>query len=642
MIKISSVQVNDKASRVYGDFVEKTAFNVNVDPAMILGSLAGGYTANAVYNKKKDQYLQEQANQQRIENNSYSQIEALLNNLKIVFTPINVIYSVNGQVFEIISADEMTPHMRQAFIQKDAPYFRDLLMHKINMEIQLAEQAFAQRLLASSGYTPSTAKESNYVSKQAHFLQLEENEFQEMVKTASVGTEEVRLSISPNFDSLRPFYQTDFFFNPKELTKVASVFDLFSHENVEDIGLHRINSEINVGFLPDRVVYVWNGQLIEQMSLLQMNEKGFAAFQRKDKQFFIELFRDHSKALSKTLQQPLPESTPPPPTVQEEPEEEQKASEDDDVVGLLSRLEKTADALEDIVENLVEAEFPVMEREQLRYFTDPDIHPVAYDRIMTDKYGAKWPQYEMESLFKQIEIDFHLEESGISDNPLNKLMILHAVSHPDHAVYQAPLSFEKFVRGVNSKDIQFEEFQGNLAFEEIMFGLEVAKAYGGEEVYFEFHSDIAAYVAEELMNAGVRYVSTQLFDETNSAEKDFFDSVNGFLMRKWKEHDAQGVLEDEEIESIYTSSLQIIEIAEEILTKYAESISVDEPYESVDTIITEENLLDGVEADKRNGVKNMAQETVLAQFMTALFLEYKHQELEYIFSKLEEEGGVNG
>ena len=622
-----------EASRVYGDFAEKVAFNVSIDPANVLGSIAGGYTANHYYNKSKDKRDEKERAGRTLENNTYSQVENIMKDLKIVFTPINVIYSVNGQVFEIIKTDEMNPYMKNAFRKKDADYFRNLLLNKVNMEIQLAEQAFAQRLLSAGGYNQQ-AKLATYTAKQEAFSKLAEEEMGDLIKTAGTGLPSSPLRIQVSFDSLRPFSNNETFFNPNEISKVASIFSVFDTDSTTDVKLKRINNEVNVGFLPDRVVYTWNGQLIEQMSLLHMNEEGYKAFQAKDKQFFIELFRKHTTETSKMLTKEERKAVPPAATPDSNPPARFDTFMDDE-----AELDKDAASLEDIIEDVVEEEFPVIEREAINIFQDPDIHPIAYDIVLDNRYGDNWTEHEIESILKQIEIDFELRD-GIAEMPLNKISILHAISSDEHAMYQAPLTFEKFIRGMVSKSILFEEFQGNLSFEEIMFGLEVAKSYDGNEVFLEFHDNISSYIAEELMNEGVRFVSDQLYDETNPSEKDFFTSVNGYLLRKWKERDSHGILDEDEIDRQHTMTVQINEIAHEVLSHFAEQIQVTDPYASIKSIILNEGLVEMVDRDFRNGVINAATETIVSHFMTSLYIEYKFQELTYIIEKLSEEGVI--
>ncbi|MGE7305837.1 hypothetical protein ACQKJG_18610 [Priestia megaterium] len=639
-----------QASRVYGDFTEKVAFNVSIDPTSVLSSIAGGYAATHVYNKKRGQYLdkkqaqaQQEEKQNTIEKNPYSQVEDVLKNLKIVFTPINVLYTLNGQAFDIIQADEMTPQMKQAFVKQDGDYFRNLLVNKMNMEIQLAEKALMQRLIAANGY--GEYKEATFSAKQDLLTKVAEEEFEPMVKTASEGLEGRKLNIPVNFNDLRPFNKSAVLLDPRQVEKVAGVFDLFQGDDEQQISVDRLNNEINVGFLPDRVVYLWNGQLIEQLTLLHMNEEGYEAFKNQDKEFFIDFFRKHTKELSAKLQD-------------ENESFEQQASFKNTEPGNLwiggtsdshgemqvedmeeDEVDKEAAALEDIVDDIVEDEFPVIERDDINVFEDADIHPLVYDRLLTSRYGKKWSNYETEALLKQLELDFDLKE-GLSDNPLNKISILRAISSPEHAMYQTPLTFEKFMRGMNSKSVLFDTFQGNLAFEEIVFGLEVAKAYDGDEVFLEFHDKIAPYVSEELMNANVRFVSQQLFDEDNPSEKEFYDRVNSFLMRKWKERDASGLTDDKQIETQHIMTEQITEIVDDIISNYAEQLEPDNPYVTTENIINKYNLTSMIPQDNVKGVINMVKETVVAHLMTAIFVEYKHQEFDYLTDKLEKEGVI--
>lgn len=621
MITIPNYKVSE-ASAVYGDYgAEKVAFQLNVNPADVLGAIAGGYASNATYNKKKDQAEQAQQQSQKIENDSYSQIQNLMQNLKIVFTPINVIFSVNGQVFDIIQASEMNAYMKQAFVQKDDDYFRNILMNKINMELQMAEQAFSQRLLSAGGYGEQ-AKEASYADKQEALTKIAEEQFDSMVKTASTGLEEINLSIDPSFDSLRPFDKSEVFFRPSEFKKVANIFEALghhgeSHTPSQDVGIHRFNSEINVGFLPDRVVFLWNGQLVDQLSLLHMNEEGYEAFRNRDKEFFINLFKKNTVEVDKEVHHPSSESTPPPAPTEEEDRPKSAA----------------------VIEVEDDEEY-VPESSNTDIFQATDIHPVIYDMVLTDRYG-NWSRFEVEALMKQIEVDFKLE-NGIAENPFNKICALHAILHPDSAMFFAPFTFEKFMRAMNSKVVFFEDWQGNLSLEDILFGLDIAKAYCGEEVFWQMNDDVPAYVSEELMNVGIRFVNKNLYDVSNPSEKIFFDEVNGYLARKWKDFDAQGIVEEDEIEQHHVLTEQIAEIGNEVINDHLDDIDMSNPYVSVQSAIRENGLVDSIDFEYRGAVLSMAKESAVMNLMAALFLDFKHRELVSTEGRLKEEGVIRG
>lgn len=633
MITIPNYKVSE-ASAVYGDYgAQKVAFTINVNPADVLGAIAGGYTSNTIYNKKKDQAEQAQQQSQKIENDSYAQIQNLMQNLKIVFTPINVIFSVNGQVFDIIQASEMNPYMKQAFLQKDGDYFRNLLMNKINMELQMAEKAFSQRLLTAGGYGEQ-AKEANYTDRQEALFKVAEEQFDSMVKTASSGLEGINLSINPSFDSLRPFDKSEVFFRPNEFKKVAGIFGVLGHhENPgqQDVGLHRFNSEINVGFLPDRVVFLWNGQLVDQLSLLHMNEQGYEAFRNRDKEFFINLFKKNTIDTDKELHKPIgidPDDL--------NPEDAEKIRGNRPKGRNLAEPEEEKTAA--IIEEVIEDDIP--ETSNTDIFQNPDIHPVVYDMVLTDRYG-NWSRFETEALLKQIEIDFKLEH-GIAENPFNKICSLQSILHPDSAVFFAPFSFEKFIRAMNSKSVYFEDFQGNLLLEEILFGLEIAKTYCGEEIFWQMNENVAAYVSEELMKSQIRHVNKNLYDASNPAEKSFFDDVNGYLMRKWKEYDAKGIFNDDEIDQHHILTEQIVEIANEVIDDYLDEIDMNDPYVSVTNIIVDNNLLESVDSEYKRAIRNMVKGQVVEQLLSALFLDYKNRELVHTEGDLKEEGVIRG
>lgn len=682
MIKIAKVEVKE-ASRVYGDYVEKRAFELNLNPAAILGSVAGGYAATNVYRNKKEEAAEAEREQRRIENDSYAQVENVLNDLQIVFTPINVIYKVNDQVFEIIQVKEMTPHMRSAFVQKDHDYFKGILMNKINMEVQLAEKAFAQRLLNSQGFGSQT-NDTMYTSQQEKLSTFEEDTIDGLIKEAQEELSDVSLAISPTFDDLRPFSQSEFFFNRNELEKVAGIFSIFQRDPVEDINMRRFSREVNVGFLPDRVVFTWNGQVVEQLSLLKMNETGYEAFRKRDKNFFLNLFHDHTKEIQDELHDEVHSEEEK--TAEEQPSEdieeevadesEETESFDEEEISkmeewyafylenpnldalseeydldsederdfdkyLQDRLydeEKLASEEEETDEEDYEDETTPIERENVNIFRDGDIHPMVYSFILERKYGAGWMDLEAEALIKQIEIDYDLTD-GLTDNPYNKILLLHTLASDDHALFMSPLTFEKFVRGMNSKDILFQQYQGNVSLEEMMFAFEIAKAFDGDEFYFGIQDKVHEYVSEELFNDGVRVVSEHVYDESNPAEKDFFETVNGLLLRKWRELDSQGVTDDTILSHLENETHLINELTEEILAFYTDEIDMENPYDSVNDIIQGRGLLhDTPASDRRTSIVNMVFENVFVHLTTVVSLMYRQNELNALMDKLSKEG----
>lgn len=599
LITIDKFEIKD-ASRVYAELTEKVAFQVNVDPATVTGAIAGSYIATKKYQSEKDKAEPKPS----IENGSYKQVQDLLNNLKIVFTPINVIFSVNGQVFEIIKVNEMSPTMREAFVQKNGEYFKQLLMNKINMELQMAEQVFSQNLLQANG--AAQLKEASYVTQQSQLLSVEEESFE---KVASDMTEKLAtfdsLEIPLNFDSIRPFdrYASEM----EAIEKVAGVFDYFKRNQADSLDLGDLKANVKIGFLPDRVVFLYQGQLLEQMSVMQMDEPAYKAFEEKDKNYFFDVFNS-------------------------------KAKETSDLNGALYRkeknesTEKTAASLEEVVEELTE-ELP--EKGDIKLFEDGNVHPLVYDRVLSNKYGKNWVGYELEAIIKQIEVDFKLEK-GLSSIPLQKIAMLHAMSSTNSSVFDTAFLFEKFVRIMSNKEVYFEEFQGNVAFEEIMFGLEIAQAYLDDDVYLDFPISIAEYVAEELYQDDIRFVSDQLYDETKEGEREFFKTVNGYLMRKWKDLDSKNIEEEDVINLHHRFTESIVTCSDKVVRNFAEYIADGGDFiGNIKKILNDQHIIDLAPESKRDVVLNVASETVRRQFFGAMYLELKRDDFEATMLKLE-------
>lgn len=615
MLKLANVQIKE-GGHVWGDMAEKVAFDVAVEPANILGAVAGGYAATRIQQNAENKVNQANAAKKTLENDYYGQVNNLLSDLKIVFTPINVVYSVNGQVFEIIKTSEMNSYMRNAFLKKDGEFFKKLLLNKMNMEMQLAEQVFAQRLLMQNG----NMKEATFLDNQVHLMKVASEDFEKMASDATKGLDGVTLTLPVNFDSLRPFSQSSLFFNDNEFSKVAGIFDYFSNSPYESVDLKELKAQVKVGFLPDRVVFLHNGQLLDQLSAMHMNEKGYEAFRKQDKEFFYKFFNKEATKISDQVKnQPelFPHET-------EEGEEQQAADEDD-------LIQKEADSLEEVVENL---ELASTVPDVINLFTDPDIHPMVYDKILTKKYGKNWKNYEVAALFKQIEVDYNLTD-GLGDNPLDKLSMIYAVASEESSVFLTSFSFEKFLRAMNDKVILFEEFQGNLEFDEILFGIEMAKIFRDDDVFLEFHYTLAEYVSEELYKDGIRVVSDQVFDENNEDEKDFYDRVNTLLMRKWKETDAHSLEDETEITRSHRRTEAIADITEKMLAEHAERIDLANPFLSAQQIFEEEQFFQG---ERAVAVKRAVADGVVRHIGAAIFLEVRKEEAQATLVKLEEKG----
>lgn len=624
LIKVASIQVSE-ASRVFGDYIEKQAFTLDVNPVNVAASVAGGYAANRTYHRIQDKKEQELASRQTLENDHYANIQNILKNMKVVFTPINVIFYVNNQVFEIIKTNEMSDVMRQKFIAKDAEFFKNLVINKMNMELQLAEQIFARSLLSS--HIPEGQKTAFFSREWFEKLANHEEEVfshvKEMEKKASAP-----IQFKLNFDSLRPFdTSVDF----QTVEKVASIKDYFTSGLSEVLTQGDLNNSVKVGFLPDRVIFTLNGQLLDQISVLHMNEEGYAAFKRRDKEFFYNFFKEEAKRIEAAVVKRTADDF-----INKQASVEEGNDEDFDhfMISLAEdfeldeETEKVSASLEEMTSDWVET--LSIERSNLELFKDHDIHPIVYDWVLDKHFGPTWHEDELESIVKQLEIDFELS-GGIGSIPLDKIAMLHTVQNEKHSVYSTEFSFEKFVRTMNSKTTDVEMMEYGIEFEELLFAFDLAKSLSDDDVFLEFGHSVVSYVAKVLFDDDIRFVSDQLYDEENLGESDFFDEVNGLLTRLWQDRDSQG-LSGNESAFVRERTKRINRYTEEILRNHADELNPKDPYGSAESVASNVFSFDDV------AELNVVSTQVARHVIGTLFIELKRQEAQTTLESVESEG----
>lgn len=639
MIHLDKIEVKE-ASRVWGDFIEKIAFEFDVNGANVLGSIAGSFAGSRTYNHMKDKrnakQLTAMENEQKLENDYYDNIQAILRDLKIVFTPINVVYSVNGQVFEIIKSGEMSPEMKDRFISKDGDYFKQLILNKMNMELQLAEQIFARKLLQP--HLPEGFKEAHFLTALLEKLSSEDYDLKTPANFEKTAGENF-IKINPTLDSLRPFSKSEGFFNKME--KVSNIVTPYGPSVVESFSAKDMKANVDVAFLPDRIVFLLDGNLVEQITVMQMNADGYEAFKKRDRDFFLDFFHEEARKISEAIFKDVMESKSPENifdkeaagdqedgetnifekiTDNNEDDDEEKSEEEDNVVDI----EKEAASLEEVMASVNRAwiEELAIERDDFHLFYDHDAHPLVYDIILDKKIHDDWHTLELEAVLKEIELTFNLDEP-INDRVIDKIATLHTIQNEEHSMFATSFSFEKFLRAMNSKTILITTFEGGIEFEELLLAIDIAKSVCGDSVFSEFGRNVAPYVSEELFRDNIRFVSDQVYDETNGPEKEFWDEVNDFLMRKWNERDARGV-EPEEFSAIKQRTSKIVEIGELILSTYAEYTSFQRPYDSIREVLHAQSLLKGI--DEAAGVEQAVVQTTSRHLIALIFLEVKRQE----------------
>lgn len=506
-----------EASRVYGEFagLDKQAFDVGVSPAGIVGAMAGGYAAKRHHDRHQERRDERDARRamhqpKGLAEQAEPQMHQLIEQMKVVFTPINVVYVVNGTTVELIRVSEMPPQMQAAFVRKDGAFFRDVLLRKMDMEIQLAQQAMLQKMLAGQPMPKqanvfglagrlvedglekraSGEEPTDLVAVLDHLF--EEKLWERLDKEAGDALIHVRADL----ESLRPFENAAFFFDAERLEKVAAPFamEAYTAADMED--------RLDVGFLPDRVTFLVDGQMVEQLPLLGMDEAGIRAFRIRDRGFFRDFYLDTAR--------------------------DQEAH----FIGLALG-KQAADVTEvaakgaDTLLNLRPA------RAVPRFFEDADIHPLLYVRLFDARY-PDWREVGLEALVAQLEDDFDTE---VSPAAFDKIAMVKTLSNPEHSVFMSPFTYEKMVRALVGKPVDFTEWQGGLDLGEILFANDVASVLTDGENFVAFDDGLVEYTVNQVTDEGVRFILPLVFeDEDDHANEEmYYRLVNGLLARVWKE-----------------------------------------------------------------------------------------------------------
>lgn len=535
MFEILNLKVAD-ASRAFGEVagLSKKAFEVNIDPTTVLGALTGGYVAKRHYDKQVlDQQVRQMRQEQHkggIEDDTYAQMHQLVSNLKVTFTPINVIYSVGGQTFEIIRVDEMTPMMKKAFTEKDALFFRDLLIRKMDMEMQLVQQSLANHLLKNQAQPRGFQQTAQRMQEaDADYLEKRASEIDDSIK--NVGMLRYTLSL----DGVRPFRSHEFFTDPARFSKVASLFD------ASYLNAYQMQKNLEVGFLPDRVVYLLDGQMVEQLPTVSMNLEGIRAFQKRDRAFFLDFY-------ARTAQ----------------------AQEVED-----ANLDKSAKAIDEVVEENLEQTLAITPiRSTFRYFEDADIHPLFYSKVLESTYPG-WTNLALEAVISQIETDF---KTNISQIAFDKIGFVQTLQKEDQTVFMSAFTFEKFARAMSGKVVDFTAWQGGLELADVVFANELGAILTDGENFVTFDDSVIEYTVNQVTDEGVRFMMPLVYVEDSEQEKDYYAILNGLLARLWNEAD------DEENEGFKEN---VLSIAQHVLLESAETLNLYDIGDSIDRLYPE-------------------------------------------------------
>lgn len=504
---------------------EKIAMNITVTPGAVIGALTG----TAIASRKKKKSFQEEMDEIRksrpfvekkpkIPGNYYAQVDAVAKNLRVIFTPLSVIYIVKNNMkdipIETINTTSMDNIMYEAWKNKNEDFFKRMLLNKMMMEISFAEKMFAKDIIANhdlikkdvlsrTGKMVKNASSDSgvmfYLDKTAEIKSVYEGLNKVSAeKLASILNnaidDEKSIEISWGFDGQAEKYAS--------LGNVEDVFNAnFSADRVKNLkkkleSPRYLRENVDIGFLPDKVVYIVNNVVVSTFPVLDMNKQSFEAFKIHDSRYFNRKFYQELKKGCKAFA---------------------KAAEYEERNGL----EKKA------ASGLISAP-------KATIFRMAGIAPYIYYEVLRRKYSYKWNEIDTAALVKMIEVDFNLNESGIADIPLNKILSISACLSEDTVnAFSNTLAFEKIIRSFNDLPIDFliserdsitvnEMVYGIICYAEIMYER-------GKDAYELFSDEIKEYIAEFLYDNNIAVLYPSVGDSPSAIE--FYGEINNMLLR---------------------------------------------------------------------------------------------------------------
>lgn len=512
--KITDAIFAESAKELYDneDKIQKVAFNMAEAAGTLLGYTAGNAAGRAI--GKQQGLTQSIKNQEipSIEGDYYSQVNNIMKNLKIMFTPMSVVYMLRDKgkpiTLDVIETGEMDAKMKTAFDTQNEDFFKKLMLNKIKLEVQRVEQMYASRILNAN------------------------NKIDEILLQKKASEEEPRTM----YDDFRMFLTIQDTAMSKEddtyagfLTKVAFIDNEveipvalsrpirdYSELGLEDIETYKyaatkktqdmvlqdrllnpshIKKNLRIGFIADRVTFTVDGIIIAQLPALGMNEEGYEAFQRRDVDYFKKVFMGNATGMTK------------------------KASE-------------------------------VLTINDVFYVST--VHPKIYYILFNNKLGNDWFKYQPEVLIKSIEDEFGLTKA-IAPRVVDKILVIQNICNSIDCLNNAFI-FEKTMRALNSKSIDFSRWEYNLTPGELIAGLQIVdELTPTNDIFDDLSEDVMGYLASSFVLGECRAIVPDRKIISSELEEKFFQTLNSDINKKWSSLNSD--------EMMYQKTIQPLSIA---------------------------------------------------------------------------------
>lgn len=564
--------------------------NIGIGPGAVVGTILGyGAGKNYAANKTEAEYRQMYGNAvQKILNeqnqkltdlnyNHYQQIENIDKDLKVIFSPVSVAYMLKGTVVDTISVDLMTASMKNAWAHKDSNYFRNLLLNKVYMESQMAEQLFMKHMIETDkNLRGAIAKQSSIddftvveeegsllektqfinplelIDKQAYFNALfKKAEDSEPIKTY-INTvlhelyKEAAIDIPLSLDAFK--FADD---SHLDLGMQRLAFLGFGHSvDKEVMSPRHVIKNFEVSYLPDRVVFVVDNVVIGQLNSLNMSEDAYDQFQKGNERYFRNYFVQQIKRAGYADDTMIKEAA------EEKKEEirsyfpggnhidahvlyEGEMPTEETIGDITDPLEIELQSEETTVET-IEKEATIAAEQQL--FLREDIHPKVYFIFMNKEFGDDWLSWDFDTLETMIKINYNVDK--INDIALNKLTFIITLFNSDSPI-TGYHTFEKLVRTFNNKPFDFNVRESNISLAEIVNTLRIATdilADKDDNIYDDLSEHVLGYITEVLVEQNYRVCVQKT---RSKMESDFWGLVNVELTELWSKRLPEGLFDTE-------------------------------------------------------------------------------------------------
>lgn len=576
---------------------EKIAFNINIDPGSIVGAVTGAAVANKVTKNQLRQQQQKADAGSIFSGSYYSQVENLASNLRVIFTPLSVLYTVkNGPkeiTIETINTEEMTPDMYQAWKSKDYLYYKNLLLNKVSSDIQFVEQQFAKNVIDRH------IKLQNQISKKATYIPdsisifetadymdgirkiyESDNESQKNSQFKNDTIEKTAAVIFGNHDTgtkvalelPRPFSDYHDVSASLDFLKFAAFDGGIKSLQGKFLKPGYLQSRLNVGFFPDRIIYAVDNRAVTTLMAYDMNNEAFEAFEQKDSDYFKDLFKTETRLGLKRM----------------------KAKEKKNLTKLAAEGEIFHIDVKDIFyENLV--------------------HPSVYLRALLSSLTEEFFAFDAKALIKIIEQTYGLT-APIEDIPLNKILSVQSINR-SKTPFESSHAFEKIVRSFVEMPINWMNKESDdIGFENL------AKALLAIELscvrfspYQEFTPEIISYAARIVVADGVKYFYPIHSTDHNQEYDSFYSQLNKAVEDEINRKDSYDTFDDKEIASIISNNEIVIECTKTILMKIRSEEQDPQIIDKVDKMVAELELdPETAEMTKSNIMQNIAMDQILS------------------------------